>query len=470
MNKLSDLKPDTRNANKGTKRGAALVRSSLEQYGAGRSILIDKNDRIIAGNKTTENAIAAGMTDVIIVDSDGTKIIAVRRTDLDLENDPKAKQLAIADNRAGELSLEWDADTLKELAEEIDLSGLFEGDELANILLDASEEQIDSTVVADAPDLFTLEQVADKIEQDWPQPVSVEEVVAGLITPAMAMAQFNALAKGGSGGYYISALFNPHRLTTNCAGGGNYLDACSDAKFVRTGSSFLAKNTGGDTHPSLFAKYSSIGWAGQGQLVAEFRPSIARDIYKAFCAAGDKVLDPCHGWGGRAVGWLAANLGGEYVGYDPSTLTSTGWRAMVDFLKQSATTSTAVNHCMPFEDSVLEPDSFDFALTSPPYFDTEDYSSEATNSLNRYKTFDAWVTGFYEPFILKTLTALKPGSAFVLNVGNKRYPLARLAGEISARLGASTVPLDAYKIGRGAVLSASADDAFESFILIRKKS
>lgn len=55
--KLSDLAPDARNANKGTERGNAMIENSLRQFGAGRSILLDRHGRIIAGNKTAENAV-----------------------------------------------------------------------------------------------------------------------------------------------------------------------------------------------------------------------------------------------------------------------------------------------------------------------------------------------------------------------------------------------------------------------------
>src|ERR1039458_8572307 len=109
--KLADLTSDNRNANKGTERGNALIQESLQQYGAGRSILLDKHGVIIAGNKTVENCGAIGMDDVIVVQSDGTKLVAVQRTDLDLK-DAKTRQLAIADNRAGQVSLDWDVDTL----------------------------------------------------------------------------------------------------------------------------------------------------------------------------------------------------------------------------------------------------------------------------------------------------------------------------------------------------------------------
>lgn len=130
VEKVSDLTPDRMNANKGNERGKALIEKSLRDYGAGRSILIDKHGAIIAGNKTAENAAAAGLVNVIIVKSDGTKLIAVQRTDLDL-NDPKARSLAIADNRAGQLSLEWDLETLKELESQgVDLAPFWSAKEL----------------------------------------------------------------------------------------------------------------------------------------------------------------------------------------------------------------------------------------------------------------------------------------------------------------------------------------------------
>lgn len=83
--KLSDLKQDDRNLNRGTEEGKAMITKSLQQFGAGRSILLDKNDRIIAGNKTHENAEEIGMEDVIVVETDGTKLVAVKRTDIDID-------------------------------------------------------------------------------------------------------------------------------------------------------------------------------------------------------------------------------------------------------------------------------------------------------------------------------------------------------------------------------------------------
>src|SRR5215469_4866124 len=143
--KITDLHQDDRNANKGTKRGREAVRKSLEQYGAGRSVLVDRDGRLIAGNKTAESAAAAGIEDVIVVETDGSKLVAVKRTDLSLD-DPKARGLAVADNRSGELGLAWDSDVLADLSQDVDLSGFFTDAELRGLLPEdstAAEEDFD---------------------------------------------------------------------------------------------------------------------------------------------------------------------------------------------------------------------------------------------------------------------------------------------------------------------------------------
>lgn len=114
--KLDQLKPDAENANKGTERGLEMLEMSLRELGAGRSILIDKNGRIIAGNKTAERAASLGLEDVLIIPSNGKFLVAVQREDLDLTEDPEAKKLALLDNRISEIDLAWDAERLLNLA------------------------------------------------------------------------------------------------------------------------------------------------------------------------------------------------------------------------------------------------------------------------------------------------------------------------------------------------------------------
>ena len=132
--KISDLQFDTKNANKGTARGRKAVQASLLKFGSGRSVLIDRDGHLIAGNKTAQQAASAGIEDVIVVKSDGSQLVAVMRTDLSI-NDPKAIALAIADNRTAEIGLEWDPAVMSEFsADGLDLKPFFTDAELADTL------------------------------------------------------------------------------------------------------------------------------------------------------------------------------------------------------------------------------------------------------------------------------------------------------------------------------------------------
>lgn len=119
--KINQLIPDDKNFNQGTQYGQHLIEESLRRFGAGRSVLLDKNNRIIAGNKTIENAAAIGMEDVIVVETTGNKIVAVKRTDIDLDT-REGRELALADNATSAVNLRWDEDALAKAAEEYDIS------------------------------------------------------------------------------------------------------------------------------------------------------------------------------------------------------------------------------------------------------------------------------------------------------------------------------------------------------------
>ena len=134
--KLSELTPDHSNANRGTERGRYALEASLRKYGAGRSILIDRNGRIIAGNKTAETAADVGIDDVIVVQTDGRQVVAVQRTDLDLDSN-EARELAYADNRVGQLDLDFDpAQILADLNAGVNLDQFWRKDELDELLAD----------------------------------------------------------------------------------------------------------------------------------------------------------------------------------------------------------------------------------------------------------------------------------------------------------------------------------------------
>ena len=115
--KIENLVPDDLNANKGTEYGQHLIENSLRKFGAGRSILIDRNNRIIAGNKTAEKAADIGFTDVLVVEVDGNQLVAVKRKDIDLDS-AKGRELALADNATSKANLAWDESLIEEVSQQ----------------------------------------------------------------------------------------------------------------------------------------------------------------------------------------------------------------------------------------------------------------------------------------------------------------------------------------------------------------
>lgn len=129
-NHIKDLKPDRKNARRHNPRNIGTIVSSLQEVGAARSIVIDEAGNILAGNGTIEAAAEAGITKLQVVDADGETIVAVRRKGLTRAQKVK---LAVADNRTAELA-DWDAEILKELSNEADLSQYFYDGEIDALL------------------------------------------------------------------------------------------------------------------------------------------------------------------------------------------------------------------------------------------------------------------------------------------------------------------------------------------------
>lgn len=114
---IESLVPDNKNFNKGTEYGDRLMDESLRKFGLARSIVIDKNNRIIAGNKTAEKAADIGFTDVLVVEVDGNQLVAVKRKDIDLDS-AKGRKLALADNATSKANLAWDESMIEEVSQQ----------------------------------------------------------------------------------------------------------------------------------------------------------------------------------------------------------------------------------------------------------------------------------------------------------------------------------------------------------------
>ena len=118
--KIQELVQDDRNFNRGTEKGQVLMNRSFENFGAARSVLIDKNNRIIAGNKSAKTAEAHGIEDVVVVETTGDELVAVKRVDLDLDS-REGRELALADNMTSKVNMALDYNEIRKCVDEVQM-------------------------------------------------------------------------------------------------------------------------------------------------------------------------------------------------------------------------------------------------------------------------------------------------------------------------------------------------------------
>lgn len=164
---VENLIPDDKNFNKGTEYGQHLIEDSLREFGMGRSILLDKNNRIIAGNKTVENAANIGLDNVIIVETTGNQIVAVKRTDIDLDS-RKGREMALADNATADANLSFDTDLIMQEAERFD----FNPDDWGVSMPEPEEEkpeegkkEISTRLIVECEDVTKLSQLFSELQE-----------------------------------------------------------------------------------------------------------------------------------------------------------------------------------------------------------------------------------------------------------------------------------------------------------------
>ena len=150
------------------------------------------------------------------------------------------------------------------------------------------------------------------------------------------------------------------------------------------------------------------------QGVSNFRPTAAKVIYEKF--GGETIWDMSCGWGGRLLGFLASSNTKHYIGTEPSSKTYDG---LMEMKKDFSYLGKQVDiYKLGSEVYVPEKESLDLCFTSPPYFNTEKYSDEETQSYIKFPTQDEWVEGFLRKTIQNCRYGLKPNRYMLINIAD----------------------------------------------------
>lgn len=345
----------------------------------------------------------------------------------------KLREYAIKDNLAygqidwDDIANEWDAEELKEWS--FDMPDGWENEELPEPLQGTDEEK-QADEEEKRPEVEELLNRATKgVASDI---LAQFDALSGFsfITPNTALFDFIRFAYYGKDyPRYNSLAFHPQQFKTVGDQFSTYEGLqriCKDeAKAERL--RFVCA----DKFKALIS--GSLAFSG-AKMPLDFPADLAKSLIDEFCPMGGRVLDPCAGWGGRLIGFLASNAG-EYNGTDASPYQIEGDKAIWSTFQGFTEHEKAVTlNCSPFEKQPLQDGYFDFALTSPPYFDTEKYlGGEQSRETNG--SYESWRDNFYRVLIQKVFDALKHNAYFCLQVGSQRYPLLEDGKKIATEVG-----------------------------------
>lgn len=151
------------------------------------------------------------------------------------------------------------------------------------------------------------------------------------------------------------------------------------------------------------------------QSVSNFRPTASGVIYKKY-GGGGSVWDMSAGWGGRLIGALASKEVKLYIGTEPSTKTFEGLCKIKDDFSYLG--KEVRLYCQGSEDFEPEEKSLDLCFTSPPYFDTERYADEETQSYKKFPEKQSWGKEFLQKTFKNCYIGLKEGGHMIINIAN----------------------------------------------------
>lgn len=149
-------------------------------------------------------------------------------------------------------------------------------------------------------------------------------------------------------------------------------------------------------------------------LLDEFKNSPEFNLFSQASKLNDiRMLDISAGWGDRLLAACSRNI--SYTGCDPNSKLTDVYKKIInengDHKKQEVI-------CSPFEDQWENNKSFNFLLSSPPFFNLEIYSDEQTQSSSRYNTIEKWLDGFLKPSLTKCARLLENGSPIILHLSD----------------------------------------------------
>ena len=173
---------------------------------------------------------------------------------------------------------------------------------------------------------------------------------------------------------------------------------------------------------------------GFSNIPINFSPLVSRYLYEKYLPkSGGVVYDPCSGWGGRLMGSICSSKNINYIGCDVNSniFQSRSYERIGEFIQEEIgrksnykvhqISSTRFNET---DDYKTYKGKVDLLLTSPPYFNQEQYSTDKEQSYNLFPTYESWINGYIRDTFQIGYDLLKKGGVLLLNIADtKELPL-----------------------------------------------
>lgn len=181
--------------------------------------------------------------------------------------------------------------------------------------------------------------------------------------------------------------------------------------------------------PKVDKKMVLVGFKMRLQIVANYKPVVAREIYNIYGNSGT-VLDFCSGYGGRMVGFWGSNCK-KYIGIDPNSELVTPYENLKRWLYKIDPQEKIVEMNKSTAEDFNYNEEVDLIFTSPPYFNLERYSKEETQSWIKYKEIGDWKEKFLFTTLRKASKCLKKGGYIIINIcDSESHPELRICDDM----------------------------------------
>jgi len=201
-------------------------------------------------------------------------------------------------------------------------------------------------------------------------------------------------------------------------------------------------------------------------VTSNFRPTVAKFIYKKFLPNGGSVYDFSSGFNQRLLGAMSCgNI--KYIGVDPwETTINNGKKIIEDFgLKNASLIEERSENFNPIE-------NVDLAMSSPPYFSKEVYSNDKKQAYNN--GYEYFINEYWFNTVKKIYNCLNDNGIFIFNVckKHKNYEILDTMKSIAISIGFKHVDTFYMRFSKSHLSKKVGTDnlmKMEPFLILKKK-